>query len=125
MNSLETPALVAVIAITMGLLKVIEMLISKKSSNSSVLTGEERGWLQGLHDLHEKCDTDGTPLVYVPRSWAEIQRNMQHVMTKIVNDQRRIADILERIDKKLDDKQYFAGGMGQLILAPYFMETKK
>tara|TARA_Y100000401_G_C8271971_1_gene198810 strand:- start:359 stop:673 length:315 start_codon:yes stop_codon:yes gene_type:complete len=104
MNSLETPALVAVIAITMGLLKVIEMLISKKSSNSSVLTGEERGWLQGLHDLHEKCDTDGTPLVYVPRSWAEIQRNMQHVMTKIVNDQRRIADILERIDKKLDDK---------------------
>ena len=96
------PALVAVIAITMGLIKVIEMLISKTSNKNSVLTSEERGWLQGLHDLHEKCDTDGTPLVYVPRSWAEIQRNMQNIMTKIVNDQRRIADILERIDKKLD-----------------------
>ena len=100
----EMPALAAVIAVTMGLIKVIEMLINKNSSKGSVLTGQERGWLQGLHDLHEKCDTDGTPLVYVPRSWAEIQRNMQHVMTKIVNDQRRIADILERIDKKLDDK---------------------
>ena len=100
----EMPALAAVIAITMGLLKVIEMLISKKSSKDSCLSLEERNWLQGLHELHERCDTDGTPLVYVPRSWAEIQRNMQHVMTKIVNDQRRIADILERIDKKLDDK---------------------
>tara|TARA_B100000809_G_C15093570_1_gene514133 strand:- start:818 stop:1126 length:309 start_codon:yes stop_codon:yes gene_type:complete len=98
----EMPALVAIIAITMGLIKVIEMLISKTSSRNSVLTSEERGWLQGLHEVHEKCDSDGTPLVYVPRSWAEIQRNMQHVMTKIVNDQRRIADILERIDQKLD-----------------------
>ena len=98
----EMPALAAVIAITMGLLKVIEMLISKKSSKDSCLSLEERNWLQGLHELHERCDSDGTPLVYVPRSWAEIQRNMQHIMTKIVNDQRRIADILERIDKKLD-----------------------
>jgi len=100
--STEMPALVAIIAITMGLIKVIEMLISKTSNKNSVLTSEERGWLQGLHEVHEKCDSDGTPLVYVPRSWAEIQRNMQHVMTKIVNDQRRIADILERIDQKLD-----------------------
>tara|TARA_R100001377_G_C3194677_1_gene112173 strand:+ start:4463 stop:4771 length:309 start_codon:yes stop_codon:yes gene_type:complete len=102
MNS-EMPALVAVIAITMGLIKVIEMLILKTVNKGSALTQEERNWLQGLHELHERCDTDGTPLVYVPRSWAEIQRNMQHIMTKIVNDQRRIADILERIDKKLDD----------------------
>ena len=99
----EMPALVAVIAITLGLIKVIEMLISKTSSKNSTLTSEESGWLKGLHEVHEKCDADGTPLVYVPRSWAEIQRNMQHVMTKIVNDQRRIADILERIDKKLDN----------------------
>ena len=98
----EMPVVVAVIAITMGLIKVIEMLISKTASKNSVLTSEERGWLQGLHDINEKCDSDGTPLVYVPRSWAEIQRSMQQVMTKIVNDQRRIADILERIDQKLD-----------------------
>ena len=96
----EMPALVAVIAITMGLIRVIEMLITKTSNRSSVLTQEERAWLKGLHDIHEKCDTDGTPLVYVPRSWAEI--DMQNIMTKIVTDQRRIADILERIDTKLN-----------------------
>lgn len=100
--STEMPALVAVIAITMGLIKVIEMLIAKQSSKGSVLTQEERGWLKGLHDIHDKCDSDGTPLVYVPRSWAEIQKDMQQIMIKIVTDQRRIADILERIDKKLD-----------------------
>jgi hypothetical protein len=98
----EMPALIAIIAITMGLIKVIEMLITK-SSKGSVLTQEERGWLKGLHDIHAKCDSDGTPLVYVPRSWAEIQKDMQMVMTKIVTDQRRIADILERIDQKLDN----------------------
>ena len=98
----EMPALAAVIAITMGLLKVIEMLISKKSSKESCLSLEERNWLQGLHELHERCDSDGTPLVYVPRSLAEIQRDMQRVMTKMVTDQKRIADILDRIDKKLD-----------------------
>ena len=98
----EMPALVAVIAITMGLIKVIEMLIAKTTNKNSVLTQEERSWLKELHDLHEKCDTDGTPLVYVPRSWAEIQKDMQHIMTKIVTDQRRIADILERIDQKLN-----------------------
>ena len=96
------PALVAVIAVTMGLIKVIEMLIQKTSKNS-VLTIEERAWLKELHDVNEKCDSDGTPLVYVPRSWAEIQKDMQHVMIKIVNDQRRIADILERIDQKLNE----------------------
>lgn len=99
--SMEMPALVAVIAITMGLIKVIEMLIAK-SSKGSVLTQEERSWLKELHDIHEKCDADGTPLVYVPRSWAEIQKDMQNIMIKIVTDQRRIADILERIDKKLN-----------------------
>ena len=84
----EMPALAAVIAITMGLLKVIEMLISKKSSKESCLSLEERNWLQGLHELHERCDSDGTPLVYVPRSWAEIQRDMQRVMTKMVTDKK-------------------------------------
>tara|TARA_R110000744_G_scaffold243834_2_gene360767 strand:+ start:552 stop:860 length:309 start_codon:yes stop_codon:yes gene_type:complete len=98
----ETPVLIAVIAVTMGLIKVIEMLIAKNGSKCSVLTSEERGWIKELHDIHEKCDVDGTPLVYVPRSWAEIQRDMQRIMTKVVTDQRRIADILDRIDKKLD-----------------------
>ena len=98
----EMPALAAVIAITMGLLKVIEMLITKNSSKGSCLDQEERNWLQGLHELHERCDSDGTPLVYVPRSLAELQRDMQKTLTKLVTEQKRCADILYIIDNTLD-----------------------
>ena len=48
----EMPALVAVIAITMGLIKVVEMLISKTVTRNSVLTAEERGWLKELSDVN-------------------------------------------------------------------------
>ena len=98
------PVLAAIVAIVMGLGKVIEILILKAVPNKSVLMDDERSWVKHTNELLSKCDVDGTPLVYVPRSWAEIQKDMQHVMTKIVNDQRRIADILDRIDKKLEDK---------------------
>ena len=99
------PVLAAVVAIVMVLGKVIEVLILKSVPPKSVLMDDERDWIKHTDELLSKCDTDGTPLVYVPRSWAEIQKDMQHVMTKIVTDQRRIADILDRIDKKLDKKE--------------------
>ena len=99
------PVLAAIVAIVMGLGKVIEILILKAVPNKSVLMDDERDWVKHTNELLSQCDVDGTPLVYVPRSWAEIQKDMQHVMTKIVNDQRRIADILDRIEKKLEDKQ--------------------
>jgi hypothetical protein len=99
------PVLAAIVAIVMGLGKVIEILILKAVPNKSVLMDDERDWVKHTNELLSKCDVDGTPLVYVPRSWAEIQKDMQHVITKIVNDQRRIADILDRIEKKLEDKQ--------------------
>lgn len=99
------PVLAAVVAVVMVLGKVIEVLILKSVPPKSVLMDDERDWIKHTDELLSKCDTDGTPLVYVPRSWAEIQKDMQHVMTKIVTDQRRIADILDRIDKKLDKKE--------------------
>ena len=98
------PVLAAIVAIVLGLGKVIEVLILKAVPQKSVLMDDERDWLKHTDELLSKCDVDGTPLVYVPRSWAEIQKDMQQVMIKIVNDQRRIADILDRIDKKLGEK---------------------
>ena len=101
---LSVPALAAIVAIVMGLGKVIEVLILRSVTPKSVLLDDERDWIKHTNEVMSKCDTDGTPLVYVPRSWAEIQKDMQHVMTKIVNDQRRIADILDRIEKKLENE---------------------
>ena len=99
---LSVPSLAAIVAVVMAMGKVIELLVLKTTPKRSVLTDEERGWLKNLYEITSKSDTDGTHLVYVPRSWAEIQKDMQQVMIKIVTDQRRIADILERIEKKID-----------------------
>ena len=101
---LSIPALAAIVAIVMGLGKVIEILILKSVPPKSVLMDEERDWMQHTYKVISRQDADGTPLVYVPRSWAEVQKDMQQIMTQIVNDQRRIADILDRIDKKLEEK---------------------
>ena len=98
------PVLAAIVAMVMGLGKVIEILVLKAVPQKSVLMDDERDWVKHTHEIMSKSDTDGTPLVYVPRSWAEIQKDMQQVMIKIVNDQRRIADILDRIEKKLEEK---------------------
>ena len=100
---LSIPVLAAIVAIVVGLGKVIEILILKAVPSKSVLVDEERDWIQHTYKVISRHDADGTPLVYVPRSWAETQKDMQQIMTLIVNDQRRIADILDRIDKKLED----------------------
>jgi len=101
---LSIPILASIVAIVIGLGKVIEILILRSSPKKSVLMDQERDSLKHMNEILSKTDTDGTPLVYVPRSWAEIQKDMQNVMTKVVNDQRRIADILDRIEKKLENK---------------------
>ena len=101
---LSIPALAAIVAIVMGLGKVIEILILKSVPPKSVLMDEERDWMQHTYKVISRQDSDGTPLVYVPRSWAEVQKDLQQIMTQIVNDQRRIADIIDRIDKKLEEK---------------------
>ena len=101
---LSIPVLAAIVAIVVGLGKVIEILILKAVPTKSVLVDEERDWMQHTYKVISRQDSDGTPLVYVPRSWAETQKDMKQIKTQIVNDQRRIADILDRIDKKLEDK---------------------
>ena len=98
------PMLAAIVAIVLGLGKVIEVLILKAVPQKSILMDDERDWMQHTYKVVSRQDSDGTPLVYVPRSWAETQKDMQQVMMQIVNDQRRIADILDRIDKKLEEK---------------------
>ena len=96
------PVLAAIVAIVIGLGKVIEVLILKAVPQKSVLMDDERDWMHHTYKIASRQDSDGTPLVYVPRSWAETQKDMQQVMMQIVNDQRRISDILDRIDKKLE-----------------------
>jgi len=101
---LSVPVLAAIVAVVIGLGKVIELLVLRSIPSKSVLMDDERDWIQHTFKVVSRQDSDGSPLVYVPRSWAETQKDMQQIMTQIVNDQRRIADILDRIEKKLEDK---------------------
>ena len=101
---LSVPVLAAIVAIVVGLGKVIELLVLRALPSKSILVDEERDWIQHTYKVVSRQDSDGTPLVYVPRSWAETQKDMQQIMIQIVNDQRRIADILDRIEKKLEEK---------------------
>ena len=101
---LSVPVLAAIVAIVVGLGKVIELLVLRALPSKIILGDEERDWIQHTYKVISRQDSDGTPLVYVPRSWAETQKEMQQVMIQIVNDQRRIADILDRIEKKLEEK---------------------
>ena len=101
---LSVPVLAAIVAIVVGLGKVIELLVLRALPSKSILVDEERDWIQHTYKVISRQDSDGTPLVYVPRAWAETQIEMQQVMIQIVNDQRRIADILDRIEKKLEEK---------------------
>ena len=101
---LSVPVLAAIVAIVVGLGKVIELLVLRTLPSKSVLVDEERDWIHHTYKLISRPYSEGTPLVYVPRSWAETQKDMQQVMIQIVNDQRRIADILDRIEKKLEEK---------------------
>ena len=101
---LSVPVLAAIVAIVVGLGKVIELLVLRALPSKSMLVDEERDWMQHTYKVISRRYSYRPPLVYVPRSWAETQKDMQQIMTQIVNDQRRIADILDRIEKKLEEK---------------------
>ena len=63
---LSIPVLAAMVAIVVGLGKVIEILILKAVPKKSVLMDEERDWMQHTYKVISRQDSDGTPLVYVP-----------------------------------------------------------
>jgi len=98
---IPTLALLGFVVVSFG--KICEILLLKFMPEKSSLSENERMELSYIYNIHTEKDNDGVPLVYVPRSWAETQKDMRNVMQRIVNDQTRIADILERIEKKLEN----------------------
>jgi hypothetical protein len=99
---MQTPVLAAIVAIVVAFSKVIEVILSKAMPQKSILTDIEREQLKSIHEVHARTDQDGTPLVYMPRTFLEIQRDLQKTLAQIVTDQGKIALILERLDKRLE-----------------------
>jgi hypothetical protein len=98
---IPTLALIGFVIVAFG--KICEILLLKFMPQHSTLTEDERAKLNHVYHITKEKDLDGIPLVYVPRSWGQTQKDMKDAMQRIVNDQTRIADILERIEKKLEN----------------------
>lgn len=93
---------VTIVIIIVTLLKIIEFLIEKISSEKSKLTRVEQEQLKEIHSLVSARDNDGMPLFYIPRSWADLQRIMLDKMEKITHSQERTTYVMETIIKSLE-----------------------
>lgn len=76
-------------------------LIGKDLGNMASDLGQVKRQTDTLFSLHNRYDEDGSPLWYVPRSWAKIQADIIDLTREIVQTQKMIASTLERLEAKL------------------------
>jgi hypothetical protein len=102
MTGLETGGIVAVVMVLMKLLEKFADYVMKKNGNGTTLSSKEHDMLKGLYDQHNKYDSDGIPIWYVPRGWADTQEKILDIVAKISEDQRRTAEILDRLESRIE-----------------------
>jgi len=73
-------------------------------SNQSELLRSVKDTVEWTKDIHNKFDTDGAPIWYVPRSWSETQKEIVEMLREISNKLQRLDDILSRLDRRLNNK---------------------
>lgn len=101
-----TPALVTMItlafALAHGLVKLLETVLNKLlGKDQSHLSEEERLWTRASHDILTRTDEEGVPLVYVPRSMFDTQKEVVKALASITQHQEKMTYILERMAVKL------------------------
>ena len=107
----DAPILVGLIVLSITLVRIVETLITKKMSKRngtsmnpgpSGLTAEEHDALVRLDISHAKYDSDGTPLWYVPRSWADTQEKITVMLLKMAETLNTISGTQKAIVRTLD-----------------------
>jgi len=121
--------IITFIALSISLVKIIEILIKKLIPKSktlseeeyeklqeiqeniiklakcikkeSILTEDEHQWLKNLNDLHNKYDKDGVPLWFYPRSLLDTQKEVTKILYGISLHQEKTTFILESILREL------------------------
>ena len=111
---METAALVAIIGITVALIEggigLIKFLVTKLKKDGEVKVqdiilqkiekiGEETS---KTLDMHSRYDADGTPLWYVPRSWAETQKEITNRLHVITEMNMKMLVIIERLERRIE-----------------------
>jgi len=126
MGPAETTGIViVVVAVVQGIFKFAEHLIAKYGEakdeipNRDILelirtkhcglNEQQSGQLRTVYDLLNSRDGDGTPLSFVPRSWATTQREIVAELRNVANELRSVAEtqhktlnIIERLENRLE-----------------------
>ncbi len=124
MGGPETAGIVVItVVVIQGLMGLIKYIIAKNNSNkenlnhnsimlklndiedSCGMTDNQDFWLHELHKMHTRYDSDGTPMWYVPRSWAETQKEIVNQLRSVSEVNMKMLDIIERLERRLEQKQ--------------------
>ena len=107
----ETTGLVVVIvAVIEGLMGLVKYLVGKstKSDTDERLqriireTFIIKEKVLHLYDMHARFDADGTPMWYVPRSWAETQEKLADRLQDMQQTQLQVLSIIERLERRVE-----------------------
>lgn len=108
----ETTITVALVAVIMALVEAIKWLLSKRANGKAstgkvivALSNEERGWLEDLWKQHQRCDADGTPLWYVPRSLVSNQRDIQRAQVDNTAKVSGLIETVKRLERVIDRRR--------------------
>lgn len=74
--------------------------IVQEAVKQSLLNEPQAGQLRTLYEMHMKFDNDGTPIWYVPRSWAETNRDIVEKLYMVSETQNKTLALIERIDRR-------------------------
>ena len=66
------------------------------------LTAEEHAALMRLDEMHDKHDQDGTPLWYVPRSWATMLVEITKTQSTIAARLKDMVKTQERLNTRIE-----------------------
>jgi len=92
----------AVIAALYALVECIKYLTQKRSngdSPSSVKQEEILELVRKTFDMHDVKDNNGLPLWYIPRDWADTQKDIATLVQKVSYSQESIANSLSELAK--------------------------
>ena len=122
MEPISTGSLITVILAVVGFVTtVVEtsryiIIYLLKKNKPEILSTEQKQRFVEIHamavktyDIVSKTDKDSVPLCYFPRNHLEIYREMSDLQYKLIerlaeitSEQKRIADLLDRIERRLD-----------------------
>lgn len=120
MPGIEGGAVVAsIVALSLILAKLLEKLVSKyidrdKDGDGKITAADltaacsENGCkvdsfkIEKIYDVLSKCDVDGTPLCYVPRSWIDTQKEVVKALLVISETQK---DCLRSLNSLADTQK--------------------